>query len=561
MRHKLMQILGIIRQERGNTSGYAPSAITYTEFLTTLALHEHYYLVVVDDAEHRYYLDFSNMLKDQPVGINNIVDWETMGAFIDEAICEMYAANVLVPQHLLTKVIEGDKVRTILQPTQFASNIQTQLNVHSVDNNLGITVAYSSRKSPSIRNLRPIRHNLKDLVFTHTGTPILNFRNTIPVVNGVTCYPSVYDAHQVLKRFTAEHLGLPLIPVDDLDDPQSFRAVTDADLGSAFYPLTYLSVGEELFAYEGANLLRKQHTTPKGLVLIDFSELGDLEVHRLSDCDNLNITDLSTKTTTILPDGNPTRIKFEGTISVANQDRFIFTIQLPEGASSGLPLVSIAGRLFFPSYDDVSMRTKNGRKVVTLTLTRHLLERIVLTNLQKFSKEIKNTLNINVNIDELVTHLFDDHVSLDWFLASVGATIGDPTQEETVIRRYFADTCVPFVAIIKTEQQLICRLAHPMTIAPDKFRFVGRCGGLLINSKTREIVDYVRTVYEQHTLVTMANWKPLELFHRDSPHLLAGNILGTSKHNYQRSDQWNPIANYTDMRALENYHLLDFARI
>lgn len=500
-----MTIIGIIHQKPNNSLCYEKSGIPFLELLTSIELHDRLYLVIENEDEFISYHDFSRILIDQPVFRSGVTTWEELELMFTEELLTAYPAQVLVPAKCIYSETIDLVTRTYVKLTPFSSNILNQLNIFSVENNMGMDVAYTSRNSPYTRNVQAIKWTLKDLVFTHTGTsPVIDFANTIPIVNGLACYPKVWNG--------------------------------------------------ELFAYEGANLLRNIGSENKNLVLLDFSKVGELETHLLANCVNLSSFSTGTHTTSMTEDeGDVTKVKFVGDIELYDTDEFVIKVELPENASHGIPILCIGGRLFFPYEDKLGIKTVGEKRVVTFTLKRITLEKILAANLQKFGKQINNTGNINVDVNDFLDYLFVDHLG-DYYT--------DQITEEASVRKYFADTCIPFISIIKSDSTLAFKKSTPIgTILPDKLQFEPNAGGLLINGATREVVDYVKIPYESCTLVTFADWKPLELIERDSPHGLAGKAFAGTKHNYQRKDAWNPFSLATDERDLNNYYLLDIGKV
>lgn len=484
---------------------YAKSAIAFLELCESLKLHDRLYLAIQNEEEEIFYIDFSKYLAEQPVFKNEVSDWDELEVMLisDSGLAISYQTQLLIPQQqLFTKLVDGE-TRTYSELTPFLSDVDHQLAVYSVDNNIGVDVSYSLRNSPFTRNLKTIKWKLKDLIFTHTtSTHVVNFANTIPIVNGLACYPKYWN--------------------------------------------------DELFAYEGSNLLRNNPNTTKGLVLLDFSNIGDIETHLLSSCVNFSNLDTNSHSKTMVVEEEP-KVKFTGTINVYNTDEFVIEVQLPDTASSGIPIICIAGRLFFPYEDDLYIKKVNGKSVVKFVINRITLEKILSTNLQKFGKQIPNTGNINIDVNDFLDYLFVDHL---------GDFYKDPVNEHTNVRKYFADTCIPYIVILKSDKKLMFKKSNPIgTILPDKLRFEPNAGGLLVNANTREIIDYVRIQYDSCTLVTFAPEKPLEFIERDSPHLLSGNASAGSQLNYQRKDAWNAFSHSSNLRDLNAYYLLDIAKV
>lgn len=492
-----MHIKGIIRHADRRSFCYDTSAITLSDVLASQGTQQ-VILCLEDEEEYMKYIDLMKLYAEQPVSANGVFDWEQMESYLsnlDLTTLDRYRVVTLVPYWMLTL---QDGVKTMI-PTPFSTEITTQLNIHSVENNFDIAVGYGSHRSPGVRNNKKIKWNLPDLVFSRAiPGEIVKFKNTIPFVNGIACYPEVYE--------------------------------------------------DVLFAYQGAQLASKVEDLNKNILLVDYSDLGDLTIIKMSDCEPIDITgveEISTIKDTGVADDDP--VKFQGTIQVYDHSTIKISFLLPEGTASGYPMVCIGGRMFEPSTDHVKMYTEGSRYRVEIELDRQLLEIILAANLQKFKKTLKNTTMVRVIVDATIRNLFNDP---DHFTGT--------TEEELAIQRY-ADKTVPFIAILHSEEPLVHNMIEPsMILYPDKLKFPSGTGGLLINRYTREVVDYVKIPYDSGNLVTFPVQQELRLMHRDNLYDLTTPNLAIRQHNTSYTDKYNPFSmEYTDVRRLPAYLLYD----
>lgn len=492
-----MLIKGIIRHADRRSSCYDTSAITLSDALSYQGTQD-LVLCLEDDDGVMKYIDLMQLYAEQPVSANGVTDWTQMEEYLtklDLTTLDRYRVATMVPYRMLTI---QDGVKTLI-PTPYKTNITTQLNIYSVENNFGIDVGYGSHRSPGIRNNNRLKWNLPDLVFSRAiPGEVVKFQNTIPFVNGIACYPELYE--------------------------------------------------DVLFAYQGAQLASRVEDLNKNILLVDYSDFGDLTIIKLSDCEPIEITGVDEKSTiqdTVVKDDDP--VKFQGSIQVYQHSTIKISFLLPEGTTSGYPMVCIGGRMFEPSTDHVKIFSEGTRYRVEIELDRQLLEVILAANLQKFQKTLKNTTMVRVNVEATIHNLFNDP---DHFTGT--------TEEELAIQKY-ADKTVPFVAILHSEEPLVHSFIEPlMVLYPDKLTFPCQTGGLLINRYTREVVDYVRIQYDSNELVTFPAQQELRLMHRDNLYDLVAPNLAIRKHNTSYTDKYNPFSmEYTDVRRLPSYLLYD----
>ena len=493
-----MHIKGIIRHLNYHSYCYDTSAITLGDVLGSQDGTQQVILCLEEDEGSILFVDLMKLYAEQPASANGVVDWDTLLSYLtnlDKTVLVRYQTVTLVPYRMLTI---QDGVKTYIA-TPFYTTITTTLKIVSVENDFGIDVGYGSHLSPEIRNNVRLKWNLPDLVFTKaTPGDVVNFNNTIPVVNGIVCYPYVYK--------------------------------------------------DTLFAYKGAQLASKMRDLNKNILLIDYSQLGSLTTIPLYKCELIRITGLD-ETLTVTDDivQQDDSVKFQGTIEEYVHSAIKIEFYLPEGTEPGFPMVCIAGRMFEPSSYHVKLYGDGTRYKVELVLDRKLLETIVAANLQKFNKYIKNTTMVKVVLDIMIHHLFRDP-------DQITGTI----EEELAIAKYM-DKTVPFVSLLHSEEPMVHNIIEPIKVLyPDKLLFPPDTGGLLINKKTREIVDYVKIPYDSGLLVTFPPQRELRLLDRDNLYDLTTNNVALRQHNTSYSDKYNPFSmEYDEIRALDNYVLYD----
>ena len=493
-----MHIKGIIRHLNYHSYCYDTSAITLGDVLGSQDGTQQVILCLERDEGSILFVDLMKLYAEQPVSANGVVDWDTMLAYLtnlDTTVLVRYKTTTLVPYRMLT--IQNN-VKTYIA-TPFYTDITTTLNIYSVENNFGIDVGYGSHLSPGTRNNIRLKWNLPDLIFTKAiPGDVVNFNNTIPVVNGVVCYPYVY--------------------------------------------------ADTLFAFRGAQLTSKVADLNKNILLIDYSNLGSLTTIPLYKCEHICTTGLD-ETLTVSDDivQQEDSVKFQGSIKEHTHATIKIEFYLPKDTEPGYPMVCIAGRMFEPSSYHVKLYTAGDRYRVEVVLNRKLLEIIIAANLQKFAKYVKNTTMVKIALDTTLKNLFQDP---DNFTGT--------TEEELAASKY-QDRTVSFISLLHSEEPMVHNIIEPIRILyPDKLLFPADTGGLLINKKTREIVDYVKIPYESGNLVTFPPQSELRLLNRDNLYDLTANNIALRQHNAAYSDKYNSFSiEYDDVRSLDNYVLYD----
>ena len=494
-----MQILGIIRQVDRVNKCFDMTTITLVEALTYTKPGGHT-IVALDIDDATTFIDLSKLYAEQPVSNNNVTDWTSLVTYLEslsEELFARYEAYCLVPSRMET-IING--VRTMVK-TPFTSNLLNELNICSVENSFGIDVGYSSHLYPEQINSRGIKWFLQDLVFTHTQRKhLVDFNNTIPVVNGVVCYPYV--------------------------------------------------INDKLYAYQGAKLATKVSELNKNIVLIDFSPIGKINKVKLSDCELESVTGL-TETTIKTPPSNfgDTGVKYKDSIKVFNSTSISISFFLPVGMMTGYPVVCMFGRMFDPSYDDITVVSSLNKVKITIRLDRKQVETFVCANMQKFNKTLKNTSIVRADLNTYISNLFRD-----WDIP-LGETAADRAAD------LYTDKTVGFVCMVQSNVPLVHNIIEPIQVLyPDKLQFPVGAGGLLVNKFTREIIDYVRIPYDNSTLVTFPPQVPLRITNNDNVTALTSARIGMRNHNRVHRDNHNTFAMLcSDVRRLDAYVLYDLA--
>lgn len=187
--------------------------------------------------------DLSAMMAEN-TNVMNAADWDALSQEISEPLMTAYKTRAYIPSQRFT--LSDGKVKIVANTTE-AVGIDIDVSLFHMDGLVApmivssshttkITESYGSVSNPGLRNIKFLRHRLRELIFTHKSlvTPEINFNNTIPVVSGKIHYPVVYE--------------------------------------------------NELYAMNGSRSLGQVPEGGISNVLIDFTKIGDIELVRFPDC-------------------------------------------------------------------------------------------------------------------------------------------------------------------------------------------------------------------------------------------------------------------------------------
>lgn len=244
-----MQILSIVHRTDKDTVLMDKSYITLIDLFASIQPNSKIIFNMLNDNDVEKSIDASALYRDYEFSL--IDTWTKVEAFLTDVLLETYKTSVVVPQKMLTKT--NGKTFKVLAPA--SSNTSTQPKIFSCENNTGIEISYGSHVVPVTRNIKNLKWNLPDIIFTHTNPLFkrVDFNNCLPIVNGCICYPKVYN--------------------------------------------------EELFAYEGSKVLRNMNSVSKGIMLLDFSPIANMSVIRLSSCNKID-TAINSHLRFTLPEGD-----------------------------------------------------------------------------------------------------------------------------------------------------------------------------------------------------------------------------------------------------------------
>ena len=404
------------------------------------------------------FIDGVAMLKDYITGgprvAFDVSNWRELERFInalyntDPTLFQKYLTYTAVPG-LQYYVYNG----TICsRTTPFTTNAVDALDIVSFGYSRQLEGSYTSVEAPHIRNLSHRRIHLPDLVFTKTNDNEMNFENTLVSVDGVFCYP-VYS------------------------------------------PST-----DELYACNGARFLKNTtDSNSLNILLMDFSKLGTLTHYKLSECKQELIIKNGTEIYQYVNPGPATTLHIDPATEIWKDAQYTMKFALPEGATNGVPLLSLAGRLFIPGLDDLFTYEKDGRIWVEFHITSNILDNIIASNLQHQNLFFNKSDMFRIVLSYVFCNIFIDQ-----------AYRYDEGTSTWLAIQFYMDQVIPFISILSTDKPFMVNRTDPCTVfGKGKIIFPKDSRGLLMNNRTREFIDYTRVPYKDQLLVTYTVQNPL----------------------------------------------------
>ena len=580
------------------------SVITYDEFTSLMSEHSTSSVVLQIDSDSYLFIDIGKLIREQPMSIVSddqtiqVTSWSLLQTYLDHLesdIFRRYLTTSIVPRYWEIPIKTSDSKfkenktyftrtgnsfieityeagsdipsdKTYYEYSQsekqheltpFFSNIGTQLRIRSVENTIGLDAEYCNHDSPYER--RNLHSNVyaPDIAIINKGLrDTINFKNTIPVINGAVFYSSLFNnAVTGNSELIAHEAGKWLINCDwnqaNVKTSKHKQIPNTVEIRHDNKTLIH-SIGTLMDEYKGGDApTESAYCYNKSIILIDFSTLGNIEIIKLSDCLNGHVeygyNNTYTDDIPDVPDKKQDihRAYLKGSVTRPYCSYYNIEFDLPSGTTSGIPIVCICGRLFYLK-EDSSIRISEDKITLSVKIERELFHRMILTNLQGFGKQIHGTGFVEEHAELTLNELFKD------------TPIGSGSPED--VKRYlYEDTMIPFVIMLHTDKKLVCTKTRPiMTLGPDKFLFPPYAGGLLINKRTREIIDYVRQYYGSYTLVETSMLRPINYINKDYKQIVAP-ALAFEFNKYKSRSKYKHFDTYDEGRDLDEYMLLDFA--
>ena len=542
-----MHIVGVILNSAMNSVCKSINIVPYEDFLGTAVNYTYVALALQLDNNSFLFIDICKLLAEQPMILIEesnevpVTSWETLEQYLnqlDSDILKNCLTRTIVP-----RMFQIEENKWILCP--FYSNIETQLRIVGVENAFGLDVALSNIDDPYTRTGGVESWDIQDMVITNRGRTDIDFDNTVPIINGSVFYPEIWTNPETNnKELFAIQAGRWIVHSNWNNSKVRTVKHNRIPNGLRYDTLTDLYRGKE-------KPMSHAGSYNKGIVLVDFSSIGTIDTYKLSDCRNgrvYGIEEVDTEVTEYSPRVNPNKAWLKGVIKTHDVSYYTITFSLPEGAETGIPIVCIGGRLFFTTDESkLSIQTFENESVITLTVEKHLLNDILMSNKQWFGKQIPGTMQLEIDPKSTLDELFND------------TAYGRGTPED-VYRYLNEDLSTPFVIILHANKKVVTTRTQPkMELGPDKLLFPPDVGGLLFNKKTHEIIDYTRIPYASGTLVEYTLQRPLRAIDNRDPHRLTKPQLGFEWNDFTGREKYVKFNIYEELRSLNNFELIDFA--
>ena len=497
-------------------------------------------VVFIKKSAEYYVLDFKKLLIANP-GLN-FASWSELDEFInarDTAYLDLYVTTVVVPQYM-----HVDDTRSVLCP--FGSFVKNQLNIVSFENGNYGDVELADSNDPYVRDSRRSFSNNKDVLFTNTKN--VDLRNSIPIVCGCACRPLVWTNIETrkLEMFAAQ--AGRLITYAKWNQKYTRTAPHYAIPSSNNTPVAHDYKGKE-------PPVPRTYCYNVGIMMIDFSPIGTIDVINYDECTDYRVEKIASNRvffprTNLTLGANyhidPNDWK-RGDIDIHDKTEYVLSFILPKRQTSGVPIVSICGRLFLYNENMAVRHTSDGIQIV-LRIGKDLFERIVLSNMQHYGKHIDETTTVQTMLDIVINNLFNKEAVGYGSLSDISRTM-------------YSDFLKPFVIMVHTDKQMhITRTQPKMTLNPDKIVFPRGAGGLLFNKNTWEIIDYVRVNYTHDTLVLYPLQCPLNMVLDTDMFRTKHPQLGYERYECTNEKKYLKMSEYTkSLRDPDAFELIDIS--
>lgn len=403
-----MEILYLTKTVRGDMSTYDPNDISPQDVLTDHTLHTRWYLTI--SYEH---IPIINEGSQCPPPEDEDTEPEVVTATLDLSLI-MVETNLVkcttweeFLEKLTEKIIKG--YETTL-PDQTGHNLLATNLMHSSD----FEISYTNILTPEDRNIKTFKWRMPDLAITKLNPKnTTNLDNCICSVNGIVSLPTMFKG--------------------------------------------------ELFIKDGArHMSSTTYTSHPSVLLMDFTELGDIEIIPFKDCSVKYYSDHNAK--------NPyADIKFYLPEHVSLQNKTVFTV--------------LAHSLFFPE-----MSTVSSFSSIVLSPYKMPIRTSLMKLYEHNTDYVDNTdvVKTDVSFDKYITEsMFDDDYHGNFF-------------------------------IIVDNPRIYINKTHMEKYAKSMYTSVGR-DGILFDQTTQSFYDYVKNPFESSVdyYTASAWWRMHEL---DTPY-------------------------------------------
>lgn len=301
-----MEIKCIICENK-NLKAFDTTTKSFSDFKLNLYTKDTYYII----AEHNGIMYSANLNRILNKIGSMCNTWEEFTSILTVNLLLDYKKLSPVCRFMYTKI--NDKMESTAMPVEIIKGTvyrnKVSVKTYSFDSETSIVADFGDLDHPKTRNLSNYKFMLKDIIFRNEGDVVLDFDNTIPIINGVCTFPVVYQ--------------------------------------------------NELYARKSTELL--QSSDNKNITLIDFSPIGSIEKIRLSECTRKTPTN-SKRIEIVLPEGKTTegktvilvlggRLFYPNDITVPSKRNISYVV------GNRLNDIIISNRIYRKDYDNTSTMT------------------------------------------------------------------------------------------------------------------------------------------------------------------------------------------------------------
>ena len=503
-----MNLLGIVINDGFDKQVcYDPHYKSYEDIRNILDTVERVVLVYGDEPRPPFGIDLKKLFQIQDLLLFS--DWNQLNIWLDgreSSWLGFYVTTAVVPARM--QISDTESI-----PCPFGGMLDTQLNIISFENSDVGDVELGDVDEPYVRNNTHGFASNKDVVFSNIKHADVD--NSIPIVCGCAFKPEVWN-NPVTKKKELFALQAGRMLAYAKWNQKRTHTVSHAKVADALgHPVDQ--------KYKGGELpMIGSYCYNVGPMLVDFSPVGTITVIGHKEFSDYHVAKTS-----------PTQYEL--------------SVLLPDTVTSGIPIVGMFGRLFF--LEKYVEKTETGLGIaLKLRISKDLLERIIISNLQHYGKHIGDTTNVQVIIDLVLSNLFKDDKM------NYGAI-------DDVQRSMYVDFQKPFVVMLHTDATMrMLRIQPKMVLKPDKLVFSRGAGGFLVNKNTMEIIDYVKVDYSNDTLVMYPLQCPLNVFDDSDPDRLEHPQLGHERYLCTNEPAYLKLSEWTNsLRDPDAFELLDFS--
>lgn len=372
--------------------------------------------------------------------------------------------------------------------------------------------------------------------FVRTLIPLkcVDVKDGKKVVVDTPFYSTMHGCIKYVNLVDGTNLELELVE-DDLHIRQDRNGFFTPENTLASYSgvVCYSSVRDGKYILEEANVISNPDKKDfRDISFLDFTELGNLHKYKLRDCSPLFINGLESSQQYII--NKEAYVRSAIPFKAYNKTKIHISFLLPEDAVIGVPILCLAGRLFFPEYDQLRTFRQGSKLGIIFSISRGILEQLISVNLARKKYATTGLNQYPINLDSFLVNLF-----------SSGSSSVMPSFD------------IPHIIILDSPWKLYLESSEQISNFPRGIiRFPRRSQGMLVNKISRDIVHHTLIRYDSETHVTVADGYNRYHIGHTAPSNYIEDTLGTGWANYNEKDVRNPFKK-DPVISLDNLMMLD----